>query len=224
MENLLKDAQLLSAINYANWSLGLILLILYTLVFQVLFRKFAIVASNRDVFASNFMFFAVAIYLIITTIKSSLALSLGLVGALSIIRFRTAIKEPEQIIFLLSLTAVAISLAAEQYIVSTVSVLVFSIIAATRNKFLASKNRLHNDFLMIQFTEENKENAQLCIQNLSQMNEISSIHNYDFNGFNQYRILFKLEISNMEVVPKILSTFENLKISNPSIRISGGNA
>jgi hypothetical protein len=105
MENLLKDAQLLSAINYANWALGLALLIIYTLIFQVLFRKFALVASNRDVFASNFMFFAVAIYLIITTIKSSLALSLGLVGALSIIRFRTAIKEPEQIIFLLALTA-----------------------------------------------------------------------------------------------------------------------
>lgn len=224
MENLLKDAQLLSAINYANWSLGLILLILYTLVFQVLFRKFALVASNRDVFASNFMFFAVAIYLIITTIKSSLALSLGLVGALSIIRFRTAIKEPEQIIFLLSLTAVAISLAAEQYIVSTVSVLVFSVIAATRNKFLSSRNRLHNDFLMIQFSEDNQENAQTCIQNISNMNEISTIHNFDFNGTNQYRILFKLEVSNLDLIPKVLSTCGNLKISNPSIRISGGNA
>lgn len=224
MENLLKDAQLLSAINYANWSLGLILLILYTLVFQVLFRKFALVASNRDVFASNFIFFAVAIYLIITTIKSSLALSLGLVGALSIIRFRTAIKEPEQIIFLLSLTAIAISLAAEQYIVSTVSVLVFSVIAATRNKFLSSKNRLHNDFLMIQFTENNQENAQTCIQNISNMNEISTIHNFDFNGTNQYRILFKLEVSNLDLIPKVLSTCGNLKISNPSIRISGGNA
>ena len=33
--------------------------------------------------------------LVITVVKSSLALSLGLVGALSIVRFRTPIKEPE---------------------------------------------------------------------------------------------------------------------------------
>jgi hypothetical protein len=224
MENLLKDAQLLSAINYANWALGLALLIIYTLIFQVLFRKFALVASNRDVFASNFMFFAVAIYLIITTIKSSLALSLGLVGALSIIRFRTAIKEPEQIIFLLALTAIAISLAAEQYIVSTISVLVFSIISATRNKFLSSKNRLHNDFLMITFNENDHQKAQNCIQSLSGLEEISSIHNYDFNGGSQYRVLFKLENSNLEIVPKIHTTFQNNQISEPNIRISGGNA
>ena len=35
--------------------------------------------------------------LIISVVKSSLTLSLGLVGALSIIRFRTAIKEPEEL-------------------------------------------------------------------------------------------------------------------------------
>lgn len=224
MENLLKDAQLLSAINYANWSLGLALLILYTLAFQILFRKFAMVASNRDVFASNFMFFSVAIYLIITTIKSSLALSLGLVGALSIIRFRTAIKEPEQIIFLLALTAIAISLAAEQYIVSTISVIVFSVISVTRNKFLSSNNRLHNDFLMISFTESNLQKAQNCIDDITNLSEISSINNYDFNGNNQYRILFKLDHSNLDVVNKIHNVFQQNQISEPSIRISGSNA
>ena len=35
--------------------------------------------------------------LIIAIVKSSLALSLGLVGALSIVRFRTPIKEPEEL-------------------------------------------------------------------------------------------------------------------------------
>ena len=34
-------------------------------------------------------------FLVILIVKSSLALSLGLVGALSVIRFRTPIKEPE---------------------------------------------------------------------------------------------------------------------------------
>ena len=39
-------------------------------------------------------------FLIIMVVKSSLALSLGLVGALSIVRFRTPIKEPEELVYL----------------------------------------------------------------------------------------------------------------------------
>lgn len=38
--------------------------------------------------------------MIVTIVKGSLALSLGLVGALSIVRFRAAIKEPEELCFL----------------------------------------------------------------------------------------------------------------------------
>ena len=38
--------------------------------------------------------------LVITVVKSSLALSLGLVGALSIVRFRTPIKEPEDLVYI----------------------------------------------------------------------------------------------------------------------------
>ena len=40
------------------------------------------------------------VFLVILVVKSSLALSLGLVGALSIVRFRTPIKEPEELVYL----------------------------------------------------------------------------------------------------------------------------
>ena len=43
---------------------------------------------------------SITVCLIITVVKSSLALSLGLVGALSIVRFRTPIKDPEDLVYL----------------------------------------------------------------------------------------------------------------------------
>lgn len=52
--------------------------------------------SNRRSFARNFLMLTVTTTLIISIVRSSLALSLGLVGALSIVRFRAAIKEPEE--------------------------------------------------------------------------------------------------------------------------------
>lgn len=54
--------------------------------------KFSNAISDKRNFAKNFFLLSVTTMLVITFIKGSLALSLGLVGALSIIRFRTALK------------------------------------------------------------------------------------------------------------------------------------
>ena len=59
--------------------------------------------------------------LIITVVKSSLALSLGLVGALSIVRFRTPIKEPEELAYLFISIAMGLGLGADQTIPTLVA-------------------------------------------------------------------------------------------------------
>ena len=53
-------------------------------------------------------------FIIISIVKSSLALSLGLVGALSIIRFRTAIKEPEELGYFFMAISIGLGLGANQ--------------------------------------------------------------------------------------------------------------
>ena len=52
--------------------------------------------------------------LVISVVKSSLALSLGLVGALSIVRFRTPIKEPEELAYIFLAIAIGLALGADQ--------------------------------------------------------------------------------------------------------------
>lgn len=60
------------------------------------------------------------VFLVITIVKSSLALSLGLVGALSIVRFRTPIKEPEELIYLFIAISLGLGYGAGQTVVTTV--------------------------------------------------------------------------------------------------------
>lgn len=69
-------------------------------IIALVYIKFGNAISDKKSFAKNFFLISVTTMLVITFIKGSLALSLGLVGALSIIRFRTAIKEPEELAFL----------------------------------------------------------------------------------------------------------------------------
>jgi len=72
------------------------LLLVLSIILAVMYVKFASSLSNRKKFASIFPLLSLTTMMIIKIISSSLALSLGLVGALSIIRFRSAIKEPEE--------------------------------------------------------------------------------------------------------------------------------
>ena len=72
-------------------------------------------------------------------VQTSIPLSLGLLGALSFVRFRTPIKDPAEIGFLLLLIASSIGAATNNYLVTTVLfVLVFVSIGIqwlTRNRF-----------------------------------------------------------------------------------------
>jgi len=60
------------------------------------------------------------VFLVIIVVKSSLALSLGLVGALSIVRFRTPIKEPEELVYLFLAIAIGLGYAAGQILATTI--------------------------------------------------------------------------------------------------------
>ncbi len=77
--------------------------------------------SNRRKFASNFMLMTVTTTFIILVVRSSVALSLGLVGALSIVRFRTAVKEPEELAYLFFAIGLGIGLGDNQRLITLVA-------------------------------------------------------------------------------------------------------
>jgi len=80
--------------------------------------------SNRAAFAQTLPVLALTTTLVISIIKSSLALSLGLVGALSIVRFRTAIKEPEELLYLFMAITIGLGMGADQRLPTVLAVLV----------------------------------------------------------------------------------------------------
>ena len=141
--------------------------------------------------------------LIITIVKSSLALSLGLVGALSIVRFRAAIKEPEELAFLFLCIAIGIGLGAAQREVTIIGFLIILAIIFFKYRFSPSKEDNPNLYLNFQHAPEHKiklEDVQDILKaNCSAMrlirfdeSENSSEFIYlvnfvDFNGMNLCR-------------------------------------
>jgi hypothetical protein len=115
--------------SYFDILLNLAVCILATFIIRLIYNRYALTATNKEYFSRVFPLYSIAIFLIITVIQSSLALSLGLVGALSIIRFRTAIKEPEQLIYLLMSTGISIGTGAGQYRLVIAATVVFALLA-----------------------------------------------------------------------------------------------
>ena len=72
---------------------------------------------------------------IISVVKSSLALSLGLVGALSIVRFRSAIKEPEELTYLFLTIAIGLGCGAGLTILTLIAFIGFMIVIWFNNRF-----------------------------------------------------------------------------------------
>jgi len=86
--------------------------------------------SNRLQFARNFIVLTVTTTLIISIVRSSVALSLGLVGALSIVRFRAAIKEPEELAFLFLAISAGLGLGAGAALITIAAlILILGLIA-----------------------------------------------------------------------------------------------
>tara|TARA_B110000971_G_scaffold218058_1_gene256111 strand:- start:394 stop:1089 length:696 start_codon:yes stop_codon:yes gene_type:complete len=125
-------------IPLGNFILNLCLTILLTVSISFLYAKYGNSISNRKSFGDNYPLIGIATFLIITIIKSSLALSLGLVGALSIVRFRSAIKEPEELSYIFFTIAIALGFGANQIYITILGFSVFSIF------IIFKKNRTKN--------------------------------------------------------------------------------
>ena len=76
------------------------------------------------------------VFLVIVVVKSSLALSLGLVGALSIVRFRTPIKEPEELVYLFLAIAIGLGYGAGQVLITTILSLSILLIIDSINQII----------------------------------------------------------------------------------------
>lgn len=98
---------------------------------------------SGTVYSQNFnislMLISIIVTMVMITIGSNLALSLGMVGSLSIIRFRTAIKEPKDIVYIFWAIVIGLTCGARIYSVGIIGSIIIIFI------LFISKSRLNED-------------------------------------------------------------------------------
>ncbi|MDF1514286.1 MAG: DUF4956 domain-containing protein [Anaerolineae bacterium] len=109
-------------ISLVTMTLNLLLGLVLSLILAWYYIHFGQSFANRKKFAMLLPVLTLTTAIVITIVKSSLALSLGLVGALSIVRFRTAIKDPEELVFLFIAITIGLGIGAEQNVATIIGV------------------------------------------------------------------------------------------------------
>ena len=149
-------------IELSNFILSLFCAAVLSFIVHLFYIRFSSTLSNRIEFSKNFVVLGVATCIVIMIVKSSLALSLGLVGALSIVRFRAAIKEPEELVYLFLIIAVGLGCGANQLIVTTVGIFFALLTIIIYSKYLNNKKDTSTEIInMGIIIEENISDVQI---------------------------------------------------------------
>lgn len=139
--------------SLTTFTLNMLLGLLLSVAVAWYYRSYGRVLGNRRKLAALMPVLTLTTGIVISVVKSSLALSLGLVGALSIVRFRTAIKEPEELIFLFISIAIGVGAGAEQRDIIIIGVALLLAYLSVRTVF-TRRAPDHNLYLSIAVVDE----------------------------------------------------------------------
>ena len=145
------ESLILGTVNIDIWSflINLALAGILADILAFIYKRYGDSISNRGMFARTFIILVMTTMVIISVVKSSLALSLGLVGALSIVRFRAAIKEPEELAYLFLAIAVGLGLGADQREITVIAFAVIVALIIARKKLFHKRHENQNLHLTI---------------------------------------------------------------------------
>jgi hypothetical protein len=133
--------------SIVDFLINIFMTILLSYIIGLVYSKYGNSLSNRKKLMQTFVLISVTVMLVISIVKSSLALSLGLVGALSIVRFRTAIKEPEELVYFFVAIALGLGLGANQRVITLTGAIIIILYIVLQN-FNAVKRAVQQNLIV----------------------------------------------------------------------------
>lgn len=209
MDNIINQLNLNFAENFSivTYILNIFICAILLFFLKVIYIKYGSSISNRFQLSKVLILVGLTTFIIISIVKSSLALSLGLVGALSIVRFRTAIKEPEELGYFFMSISIGLGMGANQLLPTIIGFIILSIIIVILNK-----NKLNSSFsqnLLIQLHCKNEDKSKYT-------DHISSIVSENSNQVDLKRVKYTEDEIHFNFLVNV-SSLNHIKIINDGL-------
>ncbi|MDE6670910.1 MAG: DUF4956 domain-containing protein [Ruminococcus sp.] len=189
-----------TAVSVTDMIIGVVLSFLLGMFIFYVYKK----TFNGVLYSANFGLSLVGLCMIATVlimaVSSNVVLSLGMVGALSIVRFRTAIKEPLDIVFLFWAISCGIILATGMIPLAVFGSIIIGVVLLV----FANKNIKENQYLLV-ISLENSDTEDTVIKKVSE-NTLKSIikgKTFSKNGTEELTIEIQLKDGESSFVKSI---------------------
>ena len=193
--------------NYLNTITNAFICVVLSIVLKYTYLNLSKSWSNKHQFSNLLPILSLTVFLVISIVKSSLALSLGLVGALSIVRFRTPIKEPEELLYLFISIALGLGLGANQTLL-TVIIFIFIIILVF---FISKKNiSKENDYNLIIEYKENNNSVEDIKKIINKNFSIADFVKYESLEDSNELVIFRVSMQNLNELESLKKDLRKL--------------
>jgi len=208
-------------IDFGNFFIAILLSLFLAYIVKLSYIKVGRALNDKDYFSDTFIPLAIITTLVITVIKFSLALSLGLVGALSIVRFRAAIKEPEELVYLFFIIAIGLANGANQFLLSIIATIIILGFLFIRNIYKNKKSNNGNlisdsNILNVSILKNDKKSIDEIINQLKSHLKYLKLKSASMDKTNSnYVFWYEADNDNLENLLKKIS-----KLSDENVSIS----
>jgi len=166
-----------SAISMSDALIAIALSFALSLFIVFIYRAtYAGVNYSRN-FTGCLMMLSMVTTMVILVISSNMVLSLGMVGALSIVRFRTAVKEPTDTAFLFWAIATGIICGAGYITISILMTLLLGLLFVAVHAF-AGKQKFGTYMIVVRYDADSEVEAKLAAVNGYKMKNKTMTGNY----------------------------------------------
>ncbi|MDD2634994.1 MAG: DUF4956 domain-containing protein [Bacteroidales bacterium] len=187
--------------------------IVLSIILELTYRRCANSLSNKSQFSYNFIMLSLTTMLIITLVGSSVALSLGLVGALSIVRYRAAIKEPEELTYLFLAIATGLGMGANQPVVTVIAFIILIAVIWVRH-FIKPMNRLNAYNLVINMQKPANGDMEKIVGIVNLKFKRPVVRRFDQSKDN-LDLAFRVKVKDIDALTECKN--EILKIDNTTV-------
>tara|TARA_B100000900_G_C20445807_1_gene660988 strand:+ start:155 stop:775 length:621 start_codon:yes stop_codon:yes gene_type:complete len=171
-------------------------------------NKFSSVLSTRLLMLSG-----LSTTLVVIFVKSSLALSLGLVGALSIVRFRTPIKNPSDLGFIFLVIASGVGIGSGNLLPTSMGVILINTL------LFLEENRSKNETSYFIEISGNQVKDLYTVLNNQEFTVKIEIIRYEFNSEDSGELVFNCKNESLAKVQELINGYSSLNYSVSALEL-----
>lgn len=213
-----------SMLTYSNQEMviNIVLATLLGMLMSIVYRYTHKGLSYSQSFTQTIFFVSVIVAIVMMVIGSSLAKAFAMVGALSIIRFRTVVKDTRDVAFIFAALAIGMAAGTSNYFLALIGTAVISVLSIATYKF--NFGALYKSEFILRFTFEQSHDSSGYLSVIQEFSKRSNMLHIEPSGDRQtLRLTYDISLREDTTAEKMTAALGEVEGISEVVLIASNN-